>query len=377
MTNETAATLRGRIAQVFSRDVDTPLHDLEFDALARDVFAFQFEYNTPYAAYCTRRGLTPHRIAHWTEIPPVPTGAFKEVVLVSGNPEDVQRVFRTSGTTRGQERRGAHHILDLELYHQALLPMFSAYVLPDGARLPFVSLIPYAAQVLDSSLAEMITVTALRLGAPSSRSYLDPKHGVLEGALEQALNQRIEDQEPILLVGTSFAFVHWLDTLHERSLTFRLPEGSRLLDTGGFKGKSRYVGAPELRAAYQERLGIAPEFCVNEYGMTELCSQFYDSVLRNHVLRRTLPSRRAKRGPPWVRTRVVHPETLQPVPDGEVGLLQHFDLANLGSVLAVQTEDLGRMSEEGFETLGRVEGALPRGCSIAVDLLLDALRAQP
>src|SRR5262249_23620537 len=155
-------------AQLFSRDIDTSIDDLLFDSLARDVFEYQFEYCPPYAAYCKRRSLTPARIAHWTEIPPVPTAAFKEVVFVSGDVHDTQRVFRTSGTTSGNERRGAHHILDLVLYHQSLLPMFDAYVLPDGANLPFVSLVPYAAQVLESSLAEMISVAALRLGAPTS-----------------------------------------------------------------------------------------------------------------------------------------------------------------------------------------------------------------
>jgi Acyl-protein synthetase, LuxE len=376
MDSATAAILRGRIAPFFEHDLDTPVPDPDFNKLASDVFEFQFETNAPYAAYCRRRAVTPDRVTHWSEIPPVPTAAFKEVTLVSGTPEDAQRVFRTSGTTHGGERRGAHHILDLQLYHEALLPMFAGYVLPDRRKMPFLSLVPYAAQVLDSSLAEMITVAALRLGAPTSRSYLDPKHGILETALEQALDQYTEDERPVLLLGTSFAFVHWLDTLRERNVRFRLPAGSRLMDTGGFKGRSRIVPADELRAAYNDRLGIPAEFCVNEYGMTELCSQFYDTTLRDTLLGRNHSGRRIKRPAPWVRTRVVDPETLQPAAEGELGILQHYDLANLHSVMAVQTEDVGRLVDDGFVTLGRAEGATPRGCSIAVDLLLDAVRQQ-
>src|SRR5262245_2878832 len=146
MMNTTAAVLRGRIAQLFAYDLDSPIDDHLFDTLARDVFEFQFENNGPYAAYCKRRGLTPARLTHWTEVPPVPTAAFKEVVLVTGHADDAQRVFRTSGTTRGSERRGAHYITDLQLYHEALLPMFAGYVLPDNHKLPFISLVPYAAQ---------------------------------------------------------------------------------------------------------------------------------------------------------------------------------------------------------------------------------------
>ncbi|HSL71379.1 MAG TPA: hypothetical protein VK864_14125 [Longimicrobiales bacterium] len=373
MPPDSAATLRGRISERF-HDLETPTTDTLFDALARDVFAFQFEHNAPYAAYCRKRGLTPARIAHWSEIPPVPTAAFKEVALVAGTLADAQAVFRTSGTTRGSERRGAHYILDLALYHEALLPMFAGYVLPDDARLPMFALVPDAAQAHDSSLAHMISVASRAFGASGSRSFLDPQYGLDEPALEHALDQHVAARTPVCLLGTAFAFVHWLDSLTRKGKRFALPDGSRLMDTGGFKGRSRIVPAHELRAAYHTQLGIPEHFVVNEYGMTELCSQFYDPVLRHYVAGRGPTPRRVKRAPPWVRTRAVHPDTLQPVGPEEVGILQHFDLANLFSVMAVQTEDLGRIHPHGIETLGRVEGAAPRGCSVAVDLLLAGLR---
>jgi hypothetical protein len=372
MPPKPAANLRGRISQLFY-DLDAKIADPQFDAIARDVFAFQFEHNAPYAAYCRRRGLTPERVAHWTDIPPVPTAAFKEVALVAGALAEAQAVFRTSGTTEGFERRGAHYMLDLSLYHEALLPMFSGYLLPDDARLPMLSLVPSAAQAADSSLAHMITVVSRAFGAHGSRSFLDPQSGLDEAGLERALQQYIDEGTPVCLLGTAFAYVHWLDSLESRGRRMTLPEGSRIMDTGGFKGRSRTGPAHELRAAYAARLGIPDTFVVNEYGMTELCSQFYDAVLRNRV--RGGPSApRIKPPPPWVRTRAVNPETLEPVGAGEVGILQHFDLANLYSVMAVQTEDLGRIHADGVETIGRVPGARPRGCSVAVDLLLAGLR---
>jgi hypothetical protein len=76
--------------------------------------------------------------------------------------------------------------------------------------------------------------------------------------------------------------------------------------------------------------------------------------------------------PPWLRTRVVDPDTLGDVAPGETGLLCHHDLANAGSVSVVLTEDLGRtLGDDGIEVLGRVSGAMPRGCG----LLLAALAA--
>jgi hypothetical protein len=71
---------------------------------------------------------------------------------------------------------------------------------------------------------------------------------------------------------------------------------------------------------------------------------------------------------------VLEPDTLQPMPPGEVGLLCHHDLANAGSVSAVLTEDLGRAVDGGIAVVGRVPGAMPRGCGMLLDDL-EAARA--
>jgi len=89
------------------------------------------------------------------------------------------------------------------------------------------------------------------------------------------------------------------------------------------------------------------------------------------VLRRPGEPRR-KLAPPWARVRAVDPETGEDRPPGEVGALVIVDLANTGSVQAVQTADLGRVLRDGFEVLGREPGAEARGCSIAADAMLGA-----
>jgi hypothetical protein len=367
------AALRARLTEVFRHDLDSPLNDAAFNDLALAVFGFQYEHNQPFAAYCRRRSITPDRITHWAEIPAVPTAAFRQVALTVGPTGDGTVRFRTSGTTQGSEQRGIHYVPELGLYHEAMLPMFTGYLLPDSLRPALISLIPHVSEAPDSSLSHMVSYAAHRI-ASDSGWFMDAQAGLQEEQLEARLHEWIAQDRPILMVGTSFAYVHWLDSLARRNLQFRLPERSRLMDTGGFKGKSRVVPEDELRAAYQSRLGVRESHCVNEYGMTELLSQFYDTTLRDETINRAHNAIRLKRPAPWVRTRVVDPETLVPVHAGTVGILQHFDLANLYSVLAVQTEDLGRMHESGFETLGRAPGAVPRGCSVAVDLLLQAVR---
>ena len=145
------------------------------------------------------------------------------------------------------------------------------------------------------------------------------------------------------------------------------------METGGFKGRSRVLERPEFYASLSGAHGIPFEAIVNEYGMTELLSQFYDGPAEA-ISGMALEARRHV-PPPWVRTRVLDPNTLSALPMGRPGLLCHYDLANAGSVMAVLTEDLGIAVDDGFRVLGRVQGAEPRGCSLAMDDLLSGVRS--
>jgi hypothetical protein len=372
MLDAEGRSLRNELLAQLREPVASPMPDELFESLALRIFAYQFERNRPYAAFCQRRGVTPDGLTRWIDIPAVPTAAFKEIDLVAGLPHEVDAIFRTSGTTRG--RRGRHLIPDIAVYHAALLPNFRAHVVPELSEARMLSLIPPPAELSDSSLSHMIGIVVERLGAHDSGYYASGTHGLDERALENALLECVADGRAVVLLGTSFAFVHWTDSLRARNARFELPPGSRIMDTGGYKGRSREVAEDELRAAYATLLGIAPVWCVNEYGMTELCSQFYDSTLREQV-ELGAPGERRKMPPRWVRTVVVDPETLAPLPPGSTGLLRHIDLANIGSVVAVQTEDLGEALGDGFRVLGRATGSPPRGCSIAMDELLTAARA--
>jgi len=324
----------------------------DFSRLALEVFAFQYERNSTYQRFCDRRGITPDTVSSWKEIPAVPTSAFK---LLDLSCAPLEQVFLTSGTSQGAER-GRHGFPWLEVYDTSLLTNFSAHLLPDGVRLRMLILTPTPDLLPTSSLAHMMEV-------------LRKAYGIDIPGLLQTLGEIEARQEPVCLLGSSFAFVHVLDVCLADGPSFRLPDGSRLMDTGGFKGRSREVSRGELLRLYQKIFGIPQAFCVNEYGMTEMGSQFYDNTLSDRVQGRSRP--RFKQIPPWVRTRIVDPATLEELPEGKVGLLTHYDLANCGSVMAVETEDLGYKIEEGFEILGRAPGAESRGCSLTVEELQE------
>ena len=68
--------------------------------------------------------------------------------------------------------------------------------------------------------------------------------------------------------------------------------------------------------------------------------------------------------PPWARVQIISPETGREVGEGETGLIRVLDLANVYSVMAIQTEDLGIRRGDGFTLAGRAVSAEPRGCSL-------------
>lgn len=366
-------SLEAELLQVFRRGVREPLAEDRFNELAVAALRYQVGTNPPYRAFVRARGLEPAGVQDWREIPAVPTRAFKELPLVSGDATGATTVFRTSGTSRGGGSRGLRHVLSLKLYEGALLPGFRAHLLPDGTAPSLVSLVPSPDDLSDSSLSHMIGVVARELAARGSSpgGYFVNGRGELRAeGLAATLTRAQEAGRPLLVVGTAFAFVHWLEAMTARSWRFPLPEGSRVMETGGFKGRSRAVPRDELYGMLEDRMGVGPGWVVNEYGMTEIYSQFYD-----HVAGAEPSEPRRHRPPPWVRTRVLHPVTLEPVAEGESGLLCHFDLANLDAVCHVLTEDMGVREGEGFRVLGRAEGAEPRGCSRAMDELLSAAAA--
>lgn len=368
MVNPAFEVLAEELVSVFRRGTKEPLDvavtafdAAAFDDLARRVFRYQFEENQVYGGFCRRRGVEPDSVSHWTEIPAVPTRAFKALKLVSGSPAEVEVVFRTSGTTRGPGSRGEHHVLDLGLYRESLLSNFRDHLLDDGARLPLVSLIPRPRTVPDSSLSYMMGVVEEELAEEGGGWFVHPERGILEEDLARALAGFQDRAVPVLLAGTAFSFVHWMDAMERNGWGFVLPPGSRIMETGGFKGRSRTVSREALHEGMAKSLGVPEDRIVNEYGMTELLSQFYASSGNPH------------RGPPWVRTRVLDPSTLEPKEAGDPGILCHYDLANLGSVAAVLTEDLGVAEDDGFRILGRAPGSEPRGCSLAMDELLGGV----
>ncbi|HKX12085.1 MAG TPA: long-chain fatty acid--CoA ligase, partial [bacterium] len=203
-------------------------------------------------------------------------------------------------------------------------------------------------------------------GTPESRFCFGASGLDIPGLLAE-LEHCSKKGQAVALLGSSFGFVHLFDAMEERGMKLKLPPGSRLMDAGGYKGRSREIA----RSAFVEwagaMLGLPAERVINLLGMTELASQVYDQVEPNLAS----PSR-MKKPPPWVRSRVMDPRKIRDgdlaeMEPGRPGLLQHFDLANVERPMAIQSEDIGVAQNGGFEVLKRAKGAEPRGCSLTLE----------
>jgi len=394
---EFAARLRGFIVSSSAgpRAADQGI----FDSLALELFALQCEHNLAYRKICDARRVWPQTIEHWTQIPAVPTTAFKELDLSCLPVQERTVSFHSSGTTQQRPSRHFHNAGSLAIYEASLWAWFMAQVaasrIPSPPveerareRRPFVSessqstsqsrttsrqphveplaigdwqlavLTPSPAQAPHSSLVHMFEIIRRRLGANES-SFLARvgSDGGWTLDLERTatvLKRFTQDKQPILLLGTAFSFVHLLDYLAAQNLRFQLPPGSRVVETGGYKGRSREVPKSELHALITDHLAIASADIICEYGMSELSSQAY--ARESHSSHLFFP--------PWARAQIISSETGREVGKGETGLIRVFDLANVYSVMAIQTEDLGIRRANGFELLGRAALAEPRGCSL-------------
>jgi hypothetical protein len=318
-----------------------------FESIALKLYSHQRKHNLVYARYCeSLAGSEP--ILSWKRIPAVPQQAFKHAELRSFPPGESAVEFRTSGTT-GQGF-GRHYLPSLRLYEAAVRKGWDYFCLPDQ---PLLLLMPDSTDAPYSSLSRMGSILCNHQHA----AFFLSADGTIQS--ERLRNMVSGSSRPITLFGTALAFLSLLQELPELP-ELPLPYGSILMETGGFKGSGREISKEELYGRLSRCFRVAPESIWNEYGMTELSSQFYSCGLGA-----------VHRAPPWVRFMVIDPNTNSEAPEGEVGLLRVFDLANLWSVIAVQTQDLAiAQGEHGFLLLGRDPRALPRGGSRAVDELI-------
>lgn len=327
-----------------------------FDALALELFAWQYSRNAPYREFCDAKGTTPATVRHWRDIPAFPTDAFKTAIVTSFPPEQAVMAHITSGTTAIQRGQIFRDETGLALVLAANRMMTAAYLFPDfaqGQRCRVLILAPSPEMAPSMGMAIGMEETRRHFGTPDSRFLLDFS-GLDIKNLIAALEESETSGVPVAMIGSTSAFVYFFNACKARGLSFRLPAGSRIGDGGGYRGRFGELTQDDYFRLAGEVLGIPAVYCVNVLGMAESATNYFDNTLRSAL--RGTASKRRRVTPPWARVEAVDINTLKPLQAGEVGLLRHYDLANLPTVIAVQTDNLGYIDEDGaFQIVGRAQ----------------------
>src|SRR5207248_255969 len=138
-----------------------------FNRLATELFAAQFEHVGAYRQFCISRKKVPETLTHWSQIPAVPTSAFKDLNLSSLGTGERTAMFLSSGTTEQRPSRHFHGVESLAIYEASLLPWFKRNFFGDWETLfeesqnnamdefGFIILTPPPALARNSSLVHM------------------------------------------------------------------------------------------------------------------------------------------------------------------------------------------------------------------------------
>ena len=331
-----------------------------FDELALRVFVHQHANNAPYRAYCDARGVLPGSVLSWRDVPAYPTDAFKRDIVASFPVEQAVLANMTSGTTAPNQRgRIFRDELGRDLIFTANRVMTAAYLFPDmaaGQRCSILLLTPSPELAPTMGMAIGMEQTRIHFGTPDSE-FLVGRTGVDVKRLVRALRKSESTGVPVALVGATSAFVYFFKACAKKGMAFRLPAGSRICDGGGYRGRFGECTRQDYHRLAAEVAGVPEHMCVNTLGMAENATNYFDDSLRRAVLDLATPPREHRKvAPPWTRVQAFDPSTGEVLPHGQVGLLRHFDLCNLPTVLGVLTDNLGTTYADGtFEIIGRAK----------------------
>lgn len=345
-------------------DLENEIHDFihssdhseeRFNDLFTRVYNYQSNVNPTLRQVRSLQGY--ENIEKWQDAVPTPLGLYKTQNLKSfEGPEDY--MWESSGTT--SDRVSRTYLKTDRLYRSTIEA--SLHHIPYNHEATLLILMPDSLQWPKSSLSFMYSTLRFWMRPKASINPIlltDPvgTYKLAYSTIVNVLREAEKENYPVEILTTSYAAVNLMDYLKEKGLSFQLPLGSFMIDTGGYKNRSRSVTRQEFVQLAEETLGI---LCHSEYGMSEMSSQFwYDPETELYAV------------PPWVRVRVVDPMSLEDDPNGIAVI---YDLANLWSSCVLQTEDLGRVHQDGryFEPLGRAQGAVAKGCSLAAERAMNS-----
>lgn len=315
------------------------VNESNFDNIALSLFRFQAKENLVYRDYLTHLGVNAQDIYSIDNVPFLPISFFKEHEVISGkwSPEATFLSSATTGTTQSR-----HLVFKLSSYLANARRIFESFY-GSVANYHFFALLPSYLERSGSSLVAMVNYFISESHSTYSAFYLHDNESLLEN-----LQRAIKSDKKVMLLGVTFALLDLAEKV-EIDLSSCL-----VMETGGMKGRREEITREELHKILCHRFNLRNIH--SEYGMTELLSQAY-STFGGYF-----------KTPPWMKVMVRDiNDPFQLLGANKIGGINVIDLANIYTCAFVETQDLGRLSQDGnFEVLGRIDNTDSRGCNLLV-----------
>jgi phenylacetate-coenzyme A ligase PaaK-like adenylate-forming protein len=314
--------------------------DDEFNALALQIFHFQYQNNEIYNRYVSALPINARDITHYTQIPCLPISFFKSQEVVCQTIHQDTVCFTSSGTT-GQIT-SKHYVNDVSIYEFSFNKGFELFY---GKPTDYciLALLPNYLEREGSSLVYMFDHLINQSKQPDSGFYLNNINELV--AKIEELKQR---NQKTLLLGVTYALLDLAD------LNTELSDDVIVMETGGMKGKRPEMLKEELHTILKEKFKV--NAIHSEYGMTELLSQAYSKKDGLFAC------------PPWMR--VLVRDVNDPFSysfNKKTGGINVIDLANINSCSFIETKDLGKIHDNNqFEIIGRFDNSDIRGCNLMI-----------
>lgn len=307
----------------------------DFEKVALEVYSFQKENCAVYSEYLT--ALNKPKPTSVSEIPFLPISFFKSHKVICGDSQE-QVLFKSSGT--GGDR-SQHFVLHTEIYKRSFTAIYNDQIGNPKDQV-ILALLPNYLEQGESSLVYMVDELIKQSESEFSGFFLE-NHLDLISNYEQA----IALGKSVVIFGVSYALLDLAE------LNPNLSKAT-VIETGGMKGRRKELSKKEMHDILKE--GFNCESISSEYGMTELLSQSYSN------------SDGKFDQPDWMK--IIIRDINDPfsyVREGKSGGINIVDLANLNSCSFIATQDLGKMTNNQFEILGRFDNSDIRGCNLLME----------
>lgn len=356
------------------RPYDLESTDALFIAAMRESAVFHYMHSKDYKRILDQASFDPktiHTMSDLEKLPFIPTLYFKHNELFSMSKKRMLIKATSSGTSGKKSMigmnfkslmRGLNMVIRLGKYHRLWSFKRTRYII-------FGYKPSKKSQMGTAKTAYGFTMMAPALKRTFAITMTDQGFEVDLESVKKELIKASKGRAPVRTMGFPAYTYFLLKEMKAEGIKLKLPKGSLVSVGGGWKQfYSEKVDKNEFYQLVEEVLGIDDKHCVEFFGAVEHPVLYVDCRAHHfHV-------------PVYARVIVRDPDTLKPVPNGQMGLLNLLTpMVDATPLLSVMTDDLCILHDEAcscgekspwLEIIGRVGIADIMTCAAGAEELL-------